>query len=37
MNALDYLESLIEGQKLSSIPVQIEELEFLKRLLQAQK
>jgi hypothetical protein len=33
MTALFYLESLIAGTKISSIPVQASELEFLKRLM----
>ena len=37
MTALDYLESLIEGQKVSSIPIQVSELILLKALIQAEK
>jgi len=37
MSALEYLQSLIEGQKVSEIPVQISELEFLKTLLLHEK
>lgn len=38
MNALEYLDSLIAGQKLSSIPVQLSELELLRMfLVQEQK
>jgi hypothetical protein len=33
MTALEYIQSLIEGQKISDIPIQICELEFLKSLL----
>jgi hypothetical protein len=36
MTALMYLESLIAGQKVSSIPVQLSELEFLYTLLSKQ-
>jgi hypothetical protein len=34
MTALDYLNSLIEGQKVSSIPVQISELQLLQAILE---
>lgn len=37
MTALEYLESLILGQEVSSIPVQKNELEFLKRLMLNEK
>lgn len=37
MTPLQYLESLIDGQKISSIPVQPSELQFLKMLLIAEK
>ncbi len=35
MSPLEYLDSLIEGQRVSSIPVQLCELEFLRALLLA--
>lgn len=37
MTALQYLESLIAGQKMSSLPVQISELELLKKLLEKEQ
>lgn len=37
MTALQYLECLIAGQKMSTIPVQISELEMLKHLIVAEK
>ena len=37
MTAEQYLLSLIDGQKISSIPVQISELEFLLLLLRQEK
>jgi hypothetical protein len=36
MTALQYLESLIGGQKLSSIPVQLSELELLKKIMESE-
>lgn len=33
MTGLFYLQSLIEGAKISSIPIQVSELELLKQLL----
>jgi hypothetical protein len=36
MNPLDYLNSLIEGQKVSEIPVQLVELQFLRTLIENQ-
>lgn len=36
MNPLDYLNSLIEGQKVSEIPVQLVELQFLRALIENQ-
>lgn len=36
MTPEEYLKSLIAGQKLSSIPVQTSELEFLLQLMKAQ-
>lgn len=37
MTAMEYLNSLIAGSKMSSIPVQTSELELLKQLLEAEK
>ena len=37
MTALEYVNSLIAGLKISSIPVQAAELEFLKKLLEMEK
>ena len=37
MTAIDYLKSLIAGQTVSSIPVQVSELEFLLKLMQGEK
>lgn len=37
MTPAQYLHSLIEGQKISSIPVQLSELEFLMKLIQSDK
>lgn len=37
MSALEYLESLIDGQKISSIPVQISELQLLKKLMENER
>ena len=37
MDPIDYLKSLIAGQQMSSIPVQISELELLLKLLEAEK
>jgi hypothetical protein len=37
MTPEEYLKSLIAGQKVSSIPVQTSELEFLLTLMKAQK
>ena len=38
MTPLEYLESLIAGMKMGSeIPVQLSELEFLKKLIQMEK
>lgn len=34
MNAEQYLQMLIDGQKISSLPVQLTELLFLQQLLQ---
>jgi hypothetical protein len=36
MTALEYLESLIVGQKISSLPVQLSELALLKRMMEAE-
>lgn len=36
MTPAQYLQSLIEGQKISSIPVQLSELEFLMKLIQGE-
>lgn len=37
MTPLDYLNSLIEGQKVSEIPVQLVELQFLRTLIESQQ
>jgi hypothetical protein len=37
MTPEEYLKSLIAGQKISSIPIQVSELEFLLTLMKAQK
>ena len=37
MDPIQYLESLIAGQKISSIPVQLFELELLMRFMKAQQ
>lgn len=34
MTATEYVNSLIEGQKVSSIPVQLSELQLLRQLIQ---
>jgi hypothetical protein len=36
MTALEYLDSLITGQKISSLPVQVRELELLKKIMEAE-
>lgn len=36
MSALEYLESLILGQKVSSLPVQPSELQLLKKMMEAE-
>lgn len=36
MTALEYLESLILGQKISSLPVQPSELDLLKKIMEAE-
>jgi hypothetical protein len=36
MTALEYLESLIVGQKVSSLPVQPSELALLKKIMEAE-
>jgi hypothetical protein len=36
MTALEYLESLILGQKMSSLPVQTSELALLKKIMEAE-
>ena len=37
MTPIEYLQSLIAGQKISSIPVHVTELEFLLALMQAER
>jgi hypothetical protein len=37
MNPIEYLRSLIEGQKVSSIPVQVSELELLLAMLREEQ
>lgn len=37
MTSIEYLLSLIEGQKVSSIPVQVSELELLLNLIREEK
>lgn len=37
MTALDYLESLIIGTEISSLPIQKSELELLKKLMENEK
>lgn len=37
MTALDYLKSLIEASKVSSIPIQTSELELLKTFMEMEK
>lgn len=37
MSAEQYLQMLIDGQKISSIPVQLTELLFLQKLMEEQK
>lgn len=37
MTALDYLNSLIEASKVSSIPVQTSELELLKKFIEMEQ
>lgn len=36
MTAMEYLESLILGQKMSSLPVQPSELKLLKKMMEAE-
>ena len=33
MTPIDYINSLVEGQKVSTIPIQLSELQFLKALM----
>jgi hypothetical protein len=37
MSAMEYLDSLIDGQKMSSLPVQSSELALLKKMLEAEE
>lgn len=37
MSAAEYLQTLIDGQKISTIPVQVSELEYLQMLMKMEK